>query len=161
MPLSIQDVLGKVKRPVRSVWVCLDGELWSQHDKLAREIDAIRAQGSGATMSDGTAGLSAELRQVEQAMRDAEVEFQFTGLSSYKRDEIIAKYPSKDGRGWDTTAGAHALLSAAAVEPTMTEEEAKQLLESVSYGVTAKLFNCAWSATEGSTDVPFSGRAFG
>lgn len=163
MPQSIQDILGKVKAPVRSTWVCLDGELWSRHDELAHDIDQIRAASGVAKMGDSTevAEKSAELRQVEQAMREAEVEFKFRGISSYRRNEIIAAHPSKDPRlEWDTTAGAHELLAAASVDPVMTEDEARQLIGSVNHGVTAKLFNCAWGASEGSADVPFFARAF-
>lgn len=160
MALSITDVLGKVKRPVRSVRVCLDGDLWARHDELAQEIDALRQQNPGKMgEAAGVAELSKELREVEAAMRAAEVEFKFQGISLYRRDEIIAKYPSKDGRGWDTTAGAHELLSAAAVEPAMDADEAKQLVETLASAATSKLFNCAWAATEGSSDVPFYGRA--
>lgn len=161
MGRSIEDILGKVKPPVRSTWVCLDGELWSQHDELSKQLDAVRADSPTGKMGDatGVGELGAELRRVEQQMRDAEQEFKFRGISSYKRDEIIAKYPGKNGQ-WDTTAGAHEFLAAAAVEPAMTVDQARQLVEAVNHGALSKLFNCAWSATEGSADVPFSGRAF-
>jgi hypothetical protein len=161
MPLSIEDLLGKVKRPVRSTRVCLDGELWARHDELSQQIDALRAEAGPVRMGDtsGVAALRKELSDVERAMQAAEVEFKFQGLSSYKRDEIIARFPAKDGRGWDTTAGAHALFAAASIEPVMDEDQAKRLVESIDHGATAKLFTCAWSATEGSADVPFFGRA--
>lgn len=161
MSLSIDDIIGKATPPVRSTRVCLDGNLWAEHDRLTQEIDTLRAQNRGK-MGDSTevAERVADLQRVEQAMRDAEVEFKFRGLSAYKRDEIIAAYPAKEGRGWDTTAGAHALLAAASVEPKMDEAQARRLIEAVHYGVTTKLFNCAWSATEGSFDVPFSARAY-
>lgn len=162
MPLQIADVLGKIKPPVRSAWVCLDGELWMRHDELSKEIDVLRAENPGKMgASAGVTEKSRELQDVEVAMRAAEVEFKFRGISSYKRDEIIGRFPSKDrSTSWDTTAGAHALLAAAAVEPTMTEDEAHQLVETAHHGVTVKLFNAAWTATEGSSDVPFSARAF-
>lgn len=161
MGLQIEDLLGKVKRPVRSTRVCLDGELWARHDELSQQIDAARAS-SGKFMGDaaGVAELSRELLSVELAMQAAEVEFQFRGVSAYTRDEIIAKYPSKDPRmSWDTTAGAHALLAAASADPVMDEDQARRLVESLDSAATSKLFNCAWTATEGSADVPFFGRA--
>lgn len=163
MGALIDDILGKIKPPIRSAWVCLDGELWARHDELSREIDQLRAESPTGKMGDaaGVTDRATELRGVEQAMREAEVEFKFRGISSYKRDEIIARFPSKDrGASWDTTAGAHALFAAAAVEPAMTEEQAEQLISTAHHGVTVKLFNAAWTATEGSSDVPFSARAF-
>jgi hypothetical protein len=162
MGVSIADVLGRAKRPVRSVRVCLDGELWARHDELSQEIDRFRQEAGPGKMGEPSpvADLVKERMLVEQRMREAEVEFQFRGLSSYARDEIIARFPAKAGRGtWDTTAGAHALFAAAAVQPAMTEDEAKELIEAIDHGATAKLFNCAWEATEGSADIPFSVRA--
>lgn len=158
--VAIADLLGKVKRPVRSAWVCLDGELWSRHDDLSRQIDALRAQSPGKMAdADGVAPLSRELHEVEQAMRAAEVEFKFRGCSTYKMDEIQEKYPAKDGNGWDTVAGGHELLAACGADPEMTPDEAKQLLGELHQAAGNKLFRAAWIATTGSADVPFSGRA--
>ena len=39
MGVALKDLKGKVKRPVRSVSVCLDGELWDRHDELTRKLD--------------------------------------------------------------------------------------------------------------------------
>lgn len=161
MGLSIDQIIGKVKPPVRSVWVCLDGDLWARHDELSKQIDEIRAAAPVGKMASapGASDLSAELRQVEAAMREAEVEFQFRGISSYKRAEIMDRFPAKTGGGWDSVAGAHAWIAASAHEPTMSEESARKLGEALHHAAWVKLFNGAWQATEGSADVPFSGRA--
>jgi hypothetical protein len=159
MGVAIRDLKGKVKRPVRTVTVCLDGDLWARHDELSAKLDALRAQtASRMAPSPEVTAAAEELRAVEDAMREAQVTIEFRGISSFKLAEIQARFPAKDGRGWDVNAGAPALIAACAVEPT-TEDEARELLEEVNYAVSDKLFAAAWDATTGSSDVPFSLRA--
>jgi hypothetical protein len=160
MGVSLKDLQGRVKRPVRSVSICLDGELWGRHDELTQQLDEMRPQGR-VTMgdSDESAAVAAELRTIEESMRASQVSVEFRGISSYQLQQLQARFPAKDGRsGWDVNAGAAALLAACAVEPT-TEAEAKALLEEVHQAVADKLVGAAWLATAGSSDVPFSARA--
>jgi hypothetical protein len=159
MGVAIKDLRGKVKRPVRSVSVCTDGDLWAKHDELSEKLEGLRAQNPGKLgQASGARQVAEELQAVEKAMQAAEVNVEFRGISTYQLNEIQAKYPAKDGRGWDSNAGAHALLAACAVEPT-TEEEAKALLEELHHGAADKMVSAAWLATTGSSEVPTSARA--
>jgi len=161
MGVSLKDLRGKVKRPVRSVSICLDGELWARHDELTAKLDELRGQDAGRKMGEasGAVEVAQELRSIEEAMKASEVSIEFRGISTYQLTEIQAKYPAKDGRSlWDVNAGAHALIAACAVEPT-TEAEAKELLEEVHQAVADLLVGAAWLATTGSSSVPFSARA--
>jgi hypothetical protein len=158
--VALKDLRGKVKRPVRSVAVCLDGDLWSRHDELTAKLDELRAQNPGKMDSaPGAREAAEELRAVEQQMAESSVTIEFRGISTYVLNEIQAKYPAKDGRsGWDVNGGAAALLAACAVEPT-TEAEARELLDECNQAVADRLVGTAWLATTGSSDVPFSVRA--
>lgn len=160
MGVALKDLTGKVKRPVRSVSVCLDGELWARHDELTAKLDELRAQNPGKMgQASGAVEVATELREVEEAMREASVTLEFRGISSYKLAEIQARFPAKNGgSGWDIAAGAAALVAACAVEPT-SEAEAQAFLDEANYAVTDKLVSVAWLATTGSSDVPFSARA--
>lgn len=160
MGVALRDLKGRVKRPVRSVSVCLDGDLWARHDELTAKLDDLRRQNPGKMgEAVGAVEAAAELRAVEDAMREASVTIEFRGISSFQLNEIQARFPSKDSRStWDINAGAAALVAACAVEPT-TEEEARAFLEEANYAVTDKLVSAAWLATTGSSDVPFSVRA--
>jgi bifunctional ADP-heptose synthase (sugar kinase/adenylyltransferase) len=160
MGVALKDLKGRVKRPVRSVSICLDGELWAQHDELTAKLDELNQQNPGKMgQASGAVEVAAELRTVEEAMKASEVTLEFRGISTYQLNEIQAKYPAKDGRsGWDVNGGAHALIAACAVEPT-TEAEAKEFLEEAHQAVADKLVSVAWLATTGSSDVPFSARA--
>lgn len=160
MGIALKDLKGRVKRPVRSVTLCLDGSLWARHDELTAKLDELRAQNPGKMgQASGAVEVATELREVEEAMREASVTVEFRGISSFRLAEIQARFPAKDGRsGWDINAGAAALISACAVEPT-TEAEAQELLDELTFAATDKLVSAAWLATTGSADVPFSARA--
>ncbi len=160
MGVALKDLRGKVKRPVRSVTVCLDGDLWARHDELTRKLDELRAQNPGKMgEATGTRETAEELRAIEQEMAESSVTLEFRGISTYQLNEIQGRFPAKDGRaGWDVNAGAAALLAACAVEPT-TEAEARELLDEVNQAVADRLVGAAWLATTGSSEVPFSARA--
>ncbi len=161
MGIALKDLRGKVKRPVRVVRICLDGELWARHDELAAQLEQVGVQSGAAKMgqSSGARQLAEELTEVEEAMRASEVAVEFRGISSYELAAIQARFPAKEGRGgWDINAGAAALIAACAVEET-TEKEAEELLKELTYAATDKLVSGAWQATTGSSEVPTSARA--
>jgi hypothetical protein len=159
--VALKDLRGKVKRPIRSVTVCLDGELWSRHDELTERLDHLRAQNPGRmAQSCESVEVAQELTEVESAMKASSVTIEFRGISGYQFKAIQARFPAEDKNlAWDVDAGGHALVAACAVEPT-TEDEARELLEEVHQAVANKLLNAAYVATTGSSDVPFSARAY-
>lgn len=160
MGVALKDLRGKVKRPVRSVSICLDGELWAKHDELTAQLDQMQQQFS-AKMRDASASkdLAEQIETLEQQMRDSQVTVEFRGISNYKLTEIQARFPAKNNKmAWDMNEGAAALIAACAVEP-ITEDEARELLDEVSQTVADQLFTAAWAATVGSSEIPFSARA--
>lgn len=161
MGVALSDLLGKYKPPERTVSVCLRGDLRARHDELSRQLESVRMP-STAKMADSSEAveLAALLRAVEEEMRDATITFRFKALGHYALKKIEDRFPSKNGRGWDVNEGAHALIAATSVEPTMTEDEAKEVLGELDRDNALRLVNTAWEACTGSADVPFFGRAF-
>lgn len=157
--LSIEDIL-ELARPREEVArVCLDGRLVGRHVELSAKLDTLTVSTSLAGSSEAR-DVATEIRQVEEAMEEAKVPFRFAGISSYDYERIQARFPRADGKpGWDSNAGAAALIAACALAPKMTEEQATQLLGKVNEGAANELFNAAWTATTGGTSVPPSARA--
>ncbi len=160
MGVSLKDLTPRMKRPVRSIRLCLKLDLWTQRDALAKQLDELRAQNPGKMGdAEGVHAIAEQLRAVEQEMADAAETVEFRGISTYQLNEIQARFPAKDGRsGWDVNAGAAALLAACAVEP-ITEADARAFLEAAHQGIADEMVGAAWLATTGSSDVPFSARA--
>ena len=159
---SIEDVLGAIKVPVRSVSICLDADLQAEHDELTEKLERLRRESNGK-MSQGTEVLQVaeRIKAIEAEMRESEETFKFRGLTKAGLNKLYERFPPPEGKNqlWDVEAGAFALLSASAVEPTMTEAQATKLLDTLSYGQVDRLVGAAWLASTGSTQVPFSARA--
>ena len=160
MGVALKDLKGRVKRPVRAVKICLDGDLWARHDELTAKLDELGTQNIARMgQANGAAEVAQELTEVEAAMREAQVTVEFRGISSYEFKQIQARFPSDDKNlAWDVDAGAAAMVAACSVEPT-TEAEAREFLESVHQAVAQKILGTAFLATTGSDEVPFSVRA--
>ena len=161
---SIEDVLGAIKVPVRSVSICLDGELRAEHDDLTRELERVRRE-SGGKMADGGKALeiAERIKAVEAQMRDSETTFKFRGLTKNAIRRLFESFPPPDPNPdqlrWNIHEGASTLLAESAVEPSMTVAQANKLADSVDDGAWTELVNAAWVASTGSTTVPFSVRA--
>ena len=161
---SIEDVLGKIKVPVRSVAICLRGDLQAEHDDLTARLDFLNREALGNNSLSGGGErreVAQRIHDLEAEMRDAEITFKFRGLGKNTLKRITDRFPAPEGSNmaWDVEAGAGALLAASAVEPTMTEAQADELLEQESRGHADQMVGAAWLASTGSTTVPFSVRA--
>lgn len=161
---TIEDVLGAIKVPVRAVQICLDADLQAEHDELSARLEVIR-QEQVTKMSQGSEGkeVADRIRAIEEGMRASEVTFKFRGLTRVALKRLQERFPAPDpnpqGLAWNVNEGAAALLSASAVEPTMTEDQAEQLLDTMSEGHASRMVGAAWLASTGSTHIPFSARA--
>jgi hypothetical protein len=161
---SIEDVLGAIKVPVRSVSICLDADLQAEWDELTARLEVLRREAPAKMGQTSEIREVAErIREVEEAMRESEQVFKFRGLTKAGLNKLYERYPAPDPNPqnliWNVEEGAHALLAASAVEPAMTEGQAQQLLDTVSQGHADRLVGAAWLASTGSTSVPFSARA--
>jgi small-conductance mechanosensitive channel len=164
MARSVEEVLGAIKVPVRSVAICLAADLQAEHDELTERLDRLRKEslakmGDGAEMRD----VAEHITALEAQMRESEVVFKFRGLSKNALKRIQDKFPPPEdnprGLAWDVDAGASTLLAESAIEPTMSVDQAERLLDSVTDGQADRLMGAAWLASTGSTQVPFSVRA--
>jgi small-conductance mechanosensitive channel len=159
---SIEEVLGKIKVPVRAVRICLDADLQAEHDELTARLDVLRRE-TQATMGQSSEAkeVAERIREVEAEMRESEVTFKFRGLTKAGLRKLFDRFPPPEDTNltWDVEEGSYALLAASAVSPTMTEEQAKQLLEQMSQGHADRMVGAAWLASTGSTSIPFSERA--
>jgi hypothetical protein len=158
--VALKDLKGRVKRPVRSVRICLDGDLWARHDELTAKLDELGTKNIARMgQANGAAEVAQEIQDVEAAMREASVSIQIRGIGTYHFKEIQLRFPSDDENlAWDVDAGAPALLAACLVEPT-TEDEAREFLGEVNDAIYKTIMGTCFLATTGSSAIPFSERA--
>lgn len=159
--LDITEVLGQIRLPERTFPLCLRADLraeWEQAERQHREAER--------KVVDSLAGTNAEVRK---AAKEAErlraemarhtIDLTLRAIPTRRFSDLMAKHPprkEKNEAGFNTETFGVALLAACAVNPAMTEEQAGQLVDSITQGQWDDLANALWDLNKGSVDVPFS-----
>jgi hypothetical protein len=159
--LSVDDLIGRVKVPVRSVTIVLDASLLAEYDELREQLDATNRNQGRMGQANEALELAQRMAELEDQMRTASAKFQFKGISKNRLNVLIKKHPPKKGSqsDWDVDAGSVDFVAACSHEPEMTEDEAGRLCDALAQGQWEMLFKTAWAATKGDGSVPFSARA--
>lgn len=161
-PRSIEDVLAMAKPRQAEARLCLAGDLASKADHLAEQIElaASRPPPSSLAEVDPRRELEAELEKVYAAMRPSEVTFRFQALGRVAYSDLLAAHAARpnvaDDGAWNNDTYPSALIAACCIEPAMTVEQVEQLDEVLNQRQRNVLFNTAWSAQVGETQVPTS-----
>jgi hypothetical protein len=161
MSVSVEDLIGRAKPPVRSVTICMDQSMQAEHDELIEQLEqAQRAKGSKMGDSSEAVGIANRIGEVEAAMQEHLQTFHFKGLSKHALQALYKRFPSENKNLlWDMDGGGHALVAAAATDPVISEDQAKRLFDAISDGQADLLVGAAWLASKGSSSIPLSGRA--
>lgn len=164
-PPAVADILGRIKRPEKTVSLCLAGDLQAELEDLERALAAARERPSGGTLAESA---PPEARQIAQQIQDLQARmrehvtvFRFRGLSSKGYSDLVAQHPptAEDKEeasdvNWKTFAPG--LVAACAVSPPMTVEEAGQLADALTQAQWDALVVAAYSTCKRDVDVPFS-----
>lgn len=101
--------------------------------------------------------VKAELEELERTAEEDVLEFTFIELPRRVYRDLILEHPSDDeGRRWNEETFAPALIEAAAHDPTLTEEQAQEVWDDWGDHAAYALFNAAFQAQEGGSEVPLS-----
>lgn len=163
MGLNVDDLIGRVKVPVRSVTIVLDASLMAEYDELREKLDSANRNQDRMGQANEALEIANRIAEMEDQMRAEAATFKFKGISKNGMNVLIKKFPPKKGTNldWDVDAGSVAFVSACSHDPQMSEDEAGRLCDALAQGQWEKLFNTAWLATKGDGSVPFSGLASG
>lgn len=157
--MDIAEIKKRVKRPEREVRVCLDADLAAEHDRLDRELQTAQRDGALSLADTGKAAeLARQVRDLQERMEESTVPFRVRALSGFERDELLEKYPPREGKDewFDATVGQFYLLAKACVDPAMTEDDARELHQEMGAAEFGKLTVAAWQLSNQPFDVPFS-----
>lgn len=159
---SIEEILKRAKPRVKTVPICLDGELRGEHETLSAELARVQRESAGKLSGDGEARQIAQrIQAVESEIAKATQEFAFRGLSDFALEALMEKFPARKGKqeSWNFAAGAAALVAATAADPVMTEEQAEALRRSLAQADWDQIVATAWEASTKKDSIPFSVRA--
>jgi hypothetical protein len=163
---GIAEILSQVKRPEKTVPICLAGDLQAEFEDLERDLQVARdTQPGEGTLAGGgnplATTLAQQIMELRERMREHTRVFRFRGLPRKEFSDLVAEHPpndeDKDGGAdvdWETFAVA--LVAACCVEPEMTKEEAGQLADALTQAQWDSLFTAAYSVNKRDVDVPFS-----
>jgi hypothetical protein len=162
---AISDILGSIRRPERTVRLCLAGDLQAEFERLEAELVEARQKPEsaptlgGSQMDPRVTELARQIEELRELMLEHTVVFRFAGLPSKAYSDMVAKHPPKDGskRGdVDMDGYSLDLVASCAVEPKMTVDEARQLSEALTQAQWDSLVSAAYACNKEEFDVPFS-----
>lgn len=163
-PSAIADIIGQVKRPEKTVPVCLAGDLQAEFEELERDLQVARDQPADGTLAGGGNSLATQIAQQIQElrgrMREHSTTFRFRGLPRREYSDLVAECPPGDdapeGAEVDWEKFSVALVAACAVEPTMDGDETGRLADVLTQAQWDSLVTAAFSVNKRDVDVPFS-----
>ena len=150
--------------PEVSVSICLRGDLVAEHDRLETELRRVRDEDDAENRVPLAPQIASKIRDLEDQIRDAEVEFRFRGVGRKTLTDLTAAHPATaeqqeqvGGDGlrmeWNPDTYPPALVAASCVQPAgVTVERAAHAYETWSHGQWSKLWRACISANMGSAD---------
>lgn len=162
---SIADIIGQVKRPEKTVPVCLAGDLQAEFEDLERDLAIARDQPAEGTLAGGANPLATQIAQqimeLRERMREHTRVFRFRGQPRKEYSDLVAKCPPSEedkdkGAEVDWETFSVALVAACAVDPAMSVEEAGQIADVLTQAQWDSLVAAAFSVNKRDVDVPFS-----
>jgi hypothetical protein len=164
-PAGIADIISQVKRPEKTVPICLAGDLQAEFEDLERDLQIARDQPADGTLAGGANPLATQIAQqimqLREQMREHTQVFRFRGLPRKEYSDLVASCPPDDeakADGADVNWEVYPvrLMAACAIDPVMTEDEAGQLADVVTSAQWESLYTAAFNVNKRDVDVPFS-----
>lgn len=160
MTRDIDDFLGGYRLPRVTVAIQQRADLLEEHGRLLR--DRERAMRSSQSLAGGVpAELSERIADLEAEMEATTFELTFEALSSHQFLRLKAQHrPRKSDReqrlDFNLEEFPAALFAACAVDPEMSPEQAKTLVDKLTDGQFAKLWNACLVLNIGDDSAPKS-----
>ena len=155
--LSFDEILALAKPRETEITLCLAGDLAAEADRLTRALDELDRPRPGASLADGAGRgqLLAELEEVRELMKSAEVTFRFRAMGDKAWSDLVAAHPSTNpAQDFDPMSMQPYLIAGSSLEPKMSLEQVGQLLERINESQRDELFGAAWRANKAAVSVP-------
>ncbi|MFF0864158.1 hypothetical protein ACFYUV_20535 [Nonomuraea sp. NPDC003560] len=164
-PAAIADIIGRVKRPEKTVSICLAGDLQAEFEDLERDLQIARDQPADGTLAGGANPMATQIAQqimeLRERMREHTTVFKFRGLPRKEYSDLVAACPPSDeerekGADVDWELFPVQLVAACCVSHQMTPEEAGLLADELTDAQWESLYVAAFAVNKRAVDVPFS-----
>lgn len=156
---NIDEIIASAKRAEKTATLCVRGDLNAKIEELERQLGESKGW-KPQSLADASPlrALAEQIEATRDEMREHEHTFLFRALPPKAWSDLLAKHPARKDRdeGFNLATFPAAAISACAVDPEMTVEQAEQLSEVLNQGQWDTLFSAAWTANVQALDIPFS-----
>ncbi len=163
--LTMANIMAKKSRVTKKVLIQIDGEVAAEIAELRQQITLAEQFDSKKNEPETALKLKKELEALIESSRDTEITFVFRALGRVAYDELIEdpRYAptdeqKKEGASHNPDTFPPALVSAAAVDPEISIEEAIEIFGDSSWNgkELQKLFFGALEVNTETGDIPLS-----
>ncbi|MFB4280851.1 hypothetical protein ACBJ59_36565 [Nonomuraea sp. MTCD27] len=164
---SAADIKAKLRRPERTVTLCLVGDLQAQYEQLERDLARARDKASEGTLASGANAdatrIAREIQALQEEMREHTETFRFRGLARRAYRDLIAAHPPTDEQveknpevdvNWDTFGVS--LITACCISHDLNEDEVGELVDELTAAQYGSIFTAAQAVNVIELDVPNS-----
>lgn len=161
---AVSDLKAKIRRPEKSVPICLAGDLQVTFEQLERDLAKAREQPSKGTLAGSSNAeatkIARQIQALQEEMREHTETFRFRGLTRREYSDLVAKHPPADDANdgadvnWETFGPG--LMAACSISHPMTEGEAGELVDVLTAAQYNALFMAAQSVNIMGLDIPSS-----
>ncbi|MFN2636911.1 MAG: hypothetical protein ABR585_07795 [Gemmatimonadaceae bacterium] len=161
---SIDDILGQIRLPERIYELCIRADLRAEWEQAEKALAAAEEESRNSLAGLSAAGKAAlkRVRELEAEMTEHTIPIMLRALPHKALSDLQAAHPPREGKdqgSWNVETFGVGLLAASAVDPAMSEEQAGQLVDRLTFGQWDDLFNTMWALNRSAVDVPKSRRA--
>lgn len=166
--LTVEDVLAAARLVERTASICTRADLTADHDRVLDELATLITPGGELIADDDEAGMDAQsnaarardlsdrLTRIKAEMRASMWHVRFRAMDSDAWTAFKKQHMPK-GKDADLTEFRTKLVAACAIEPTISEDQARQLRKKFNSSQFVDLSDTAFAAcTQGGLDVPKS-----
>jgi hypothetical protein len=158
---DISALLAGAKPREGEVPLCLAGDLVGEVERLQGELAHVGDGWVSTSMADADprVELVKQIEAVREEMRAASVTFRLRALGHRAFSNLVAAHPAAQvdgGVAYDAATFLPALVAACCVDPVMTVDQVRQLLDVVNDGQARELFGAALAVNEEASPLPFS-----
>jgi hypothetical protein len=159
MSTTLNDLRAKFTVREKTVTLVADGALLAEHESLAEQLATAMAQ-TRTSLADGgdVHSLAERVTALEEQLAASTVTIRLRGIGRNAFRRLLTEHEA-DGQPFDKDTFPVALISACALDPKMTEAEARELGDILTDGQFDDVFEAAWEACREVDGVPFSALA--
>ena len=164
---SAADIKARIRRPEKTVPLCLAGDLQAEFEQLERDLVRARDKAPSGTLAGGSGvevtAIARRIQDLQEEMREHTEIFKFRGLTRRVYSDLVKANPPTPEQleenpnvdvDWDRFG--IALIAACCISHEMTAEEVGDLVDELTAAQYGELYTAAQAVNVVGLDIPNS-----